>query len=182
MARGILVLRRPAPIRRRSDTAGGRFEDSAPRFSNLACPQGLVERRVEAAKDHAVLTEPLKLQAMALAGELGGLAKGPLLFDRLVIQRREQAAAPDFRGIVPGVRKEGPDISSPRPVERAVPHAALDGPRDGLPERPSLPEALEGGEPLVPQGLCRGPDRLLLFEGAALNGRYNLDMMMGAEG
>jgi hypothetical protein len=36
----------------------------------------------QAAKDHDVLAEPLKLQAMALAGELGDRPKGFVLFDR----------------------------------------------------------------------------------------------------
>ncbi|PYQ68613.1 MAG: hypothetical protein DMF53_00040 [Acidobacteria bacterium] len=150
-------------IWRRSGPAGRRLEDSTPHFSDLACPQGAVERRAEAAQEQSILPKPLELQAVALAGELGGRPEGLLLFDRLVIQRCEQAAAPDLRGIIPGIWKESPDIPLTRPVQRAIPRAAVDGGGDRLPERASLPEALEGGEPLVPRGLRGGPDRRLFL-------------------
>jgi hypothetical protein len=54
------------------------------------------------------LAKLLEFQTVALAGDLGCRAKGLLLFERLVIQRREQAAAPEVRGRVPGVQKESP--------------------------------------------------------------------------
>jgi hypothetical protein len=41
--------------------------------------------------------ETLERQLMAFTGELGCHAKGLLLFERRVIQRREQAAAPELR-------------------------------------------------------------------------------------
>jgi hypothetical protein len=93
---------------RHSGPTGRRLEDSPPRSADLAIPDGLVERRAETAKDHAVLTETLEVQPMAFTGELGCRAKGLPLFDRLVIQRCEQAEAPELRGIMPGVWKESP--------------------------------------------------------------------------
>ena len=154
---------RKIPTLRHSGPAGRRLEDSPPGSADLAVPDGLVERRAESAKDHAVLMETLERQLMAFTGELGCRAKGLLLFDGRVIQRCEQAAAPDLRGIIPGIWKESPDIPLTRPVQRAIPRAAVDGGGDRLPERASLPEALEGGEPLVPRGLRGGPDRRLFL-------------------
>src|SRR3982750_2453245 len=110
MLHKVLALRHSGP-------AGRRLEDSPPGSADLAVPDGLVERRAEAAKDHAVPTEPRERQPMALAGELGCRAKGLLLFDRLVIQRCEQAEAPDLRGIAPGVLKESPDVPPTRRIE-----------------------------------------------------------------
>src|SRR5436305_2071803 len=108
---------RKIPTLRHSGPAGRRLEDFPPGSADLAVPDGLVERRAESAKDHAVLTERLERQLMAFTGELGCHAKGLLLFDGRVIQRCEQAAAPDLRGIAPCVLKESPDVPSTRRIE-----------------------------------------------------------------